>query len=238
MADLISRRHGLRTPRDHAANYYRRRNRKTRLDPTHNMFRTHSFRSGADIDVEAAFPGLAKRRPVTFAWKFVRGGAAFGTMWEMGGPDSIFCTVNETIVTFGLGNRSVPLAGVSLSVGQVLEDNVVYKFVLAYDPSTGAVNLFRDGKLVGSVLYASTFAAWSDGGFGRVDGISSDNIMGVRSPLGERVNMNNGIVVGPLDVYLGQVPDVLQRAESPNNVETPAGSQDFVRNFVPGEIGL
>lgn len=180
------------TDRRQAAGYYRRERRRSRVDPTHGLFRTHRFTEAQGaISTGTVFPGTLLS-PVTFRVSVnITSTSAQGSIFGFGDA-----TRGVSISVIDVGDAIEVVAGgaagngVTLTVPGAFGQLRSYEIVVAIIPGTGSVLLWVDGKLIGSEQSANgTFGGgWTsavNGGIGPLTGSS---------------------VVGELSVYVNQRP--------------------------------
>ncbi len=191
--------------------FYRRDNRRRSADPSTALFRTHTFAAGAtNIDTAGAFGDTASRsRAISFAFTLTRSGSGDGVVVEFGSASRGFA-VWLSGANMGVAAGASTGGGTSANGTSVVITNALpvtgrkYRFTIAIDPGPGRIEVWRDGKRIGSVQAAgSTFnGPWADTGNGCVGNVTGTVID--RVPLANRIAMANAALVGPISAYLHQ----------------------------------
>lgn len=205
---LRNRRISGRSAANRAANFNARERRKSLLDPTHRLFKTHSFALDATgLDTDVIFPDLNVR--MTFGFKFKRTGAASnGVFFEFGSAArGIAAAIDGSNLYFVSGAGAGVNDGVDLlSTGAVLAENVTYHLVCSILPGLGSANMWLNGQIAaaGHSVDRNFGVGSSDNGNGRVGGVEAT--ITTRIPAGQRATLVDAQIVSDLQVYSGQLP--------------------------------
>ena len=191
--------------------FHARERRKSLLDPTFELFRTHQFLAADNpIDVSAVFPVAGTGDvPVTVAWTLARSGTTpTGVIWEIGasGGAGVGAWVEAATgdVLVAAGDSGADLVTLR-ALDPIPTGSGAKRFVYSLIPGTGAARLWVNGELValGAATGVALSDGWVDGGDGAVGDIEG-TMVGVSSP--DDIALADADIIGPVSLYLGQRP--------------------------------
>lgn len=192
--------------RQQAEYYAIKSRRKSRLDPSSALSRTHSYGpSDTGISVVTQFPNRTK--PITVQFKLkVTGASPNGVVFELGSATTglaVWVASNSKLmVAFGdsAADDGVTLTGPVLASGQNLD------VCVAAIPTTGKARLWINGRLAawGEAANAEFPNGWADTEAGAVSDV--DGTVTTRVSVGDRIALTDAQVVSLVSVFQNQRP--------------------------------
>ena len=187
-----------------AAAYRLRKSVLERRDPSAGMFRTHTF-GAADTAINTGVSFPVRSKPISLAVSLIRTGAApDGMVFELGDSTTgLAIWVNGPDVGFAAGDAGDDGAGVVM-VGALPAVGARFKFVCAAIPGSGAVFLWRNGRLEGdSIAVNADFPnGWSSSSLGAVGETNGT----ANSRASETGTLTDVDIIGDVSMYLNQRP--------------------------------
>lgn len=189
--------------------YYHRERRKSILDPTFKLFKTHEYTVADNpINTSDAFP--LPRAEITCKFSAVRDDiAATGTFFELGGtPRGIAAAIDGADLIVCGGEQAGSDEGVDIRMTDFFPVNgQEYDVCIAVVAQLGAVQVWRDGQLVGSGV--SIDGDMGNGGTNNGSNGAIATVAGTvvdRIPLAQRVALSDARITSPWSGYFKQFP--------------------------------
>jgi len=185
----------------------RDKRRKSHLDPSLGLFRTHSFPVGtSNIFTGTVFP--VRTEPVTFSCKIATSTATpAGVVFELGSSTTglaVWIAAADRKLMAAVGDSAtddgVTLTGPVCRIGQVL------RICLSCIPASGKARLWVNGHLVAAGTAVSLLLphGWSDGEAGAVGNVRTS--ITTRVAVGDRIALTGAAVVEPVYGHQNQRP--------------------------------
>jgi hypothetical protein len=199
------------TLRDQVALFHKRERRKSHLDPTFELFKTHDHDVSGSIDTATRYPSRSRNRPYTISTRVKRDGAIpNGIVVEMGDATTglaVWLQGTDILAAVGgTGDNGVTLTGANA----LLNDGQERQVTVAAVPGYGVAGLFVDSRLLSfQRANAGNFpSGWSSsaaGAVGAPNGAVSDLVPG-----GSKVALADAQIIRRVSAFVGQIPTQLR----------------------------
>jgi len=205
MGRLLTR-HGVRGRAGQALAFHARQRSKSIRTGTSALFRTHTFAEGDNpIDTDVSFPARVGDLTVAFELSlddFV----PTGVLFELGSSTTGLALYVTNLGALGFVVGDAGDDGVSLVVAGAFGALQNYKVVAAVRPGSGEARLWIDGRLRarGTAVNGALPNGWADTDDGAVADIAGT--VSSRVPGPQAVTLSDVSIVGPVSVFLNQVP--------------------------------
>lgn len=189
----------------HALAFHRRERTRSHRTVIAELFRTAEFlQSENPIVTSTVFPN--RTGDVTFEVEIsIDGVGSNGLVFEFGSSlTGAAIYINGSSISFSAGDAANDGVTVTAAAGVPAQQN--FRIVAAVRAGTGEARLWVDGRLLGrgTAPNGKLPNGWSGSASGAVGTFSGP--VSARVPVPQAVALTNASVVGPLKVYMKQVP--------------------------------